>query len=132
MTKKIVTLIVLAVGLFNLGVGIWAFLAPRSFFDQVATFPPFNEHLFHDLGAFQGALGATLLFGLRVRNGLVVAMLGNLVGAIAHFISHVMDSDLGGKPTDPVATGFLAAVLAFALIVYRQQPQSDPTRETSS
>lgn len=132
MTKKIVTLIVLAVGLFNLGVGIWAFVAPRSFFDQVATFPPFNEHHFHDLGAFQGALGATLLIGLRVRNGLIVAMLGNLLGAVVHFISHLMDSDLGGRSTDPVAMGFLAAALVFALLVYRQQPQSNPAGETWS
>ncbi len=132
MTKKIVTLVVVAVGLFNLGMGIWAFVAPRSFFDTVATFPPFNEHLFHDLGAFQGALGATLLIGLRVRNGLMVAMLGNLLGAIVHFISHVMDSGLGGRSTDPIAMGFLAAALAFALVVYRQQSQSNPTRETSS
>lgn len=132
MSKKILTMIVLAVGLFNLGVGVWAFVAPRSFFDVVATFPPFNEHLFHDLGAFQGALGATLLIGLRVRNGLIVAMLGNLLGATAHFISHLIDSDLGGRSTDPIAMGFLAAALVFALVVYRQQPQSNLAGKTSS
>lgn len=129
MTRRLVTLIVAAVGLFNLAVGVWAFLAPRSFFDTVATFPPFNEHLFHDLGAFQGALGLVLILALRIRDGLVVAMIGNLVGAIVHFFSHLIDSDLGGRSTDPVAVGFMAAALVFALLLYRDRRESTVASE---
>jgi hypothetical protein len=132
MTRRLVILIVAAVGVFNLALGVWAFLAPRSFFDTVATFPPFNEHLFHDLGAFQGALGVALLVALRIRDGLVVAMLGNLAGAIVHFISHLIDSDLGGRSTDPIALGFLAAALVFALLLYRDRRAPTATAEPAS
>ncbi|HWC14213.1 MAG TPA: hypothetical protein VG929_06430 [Actinomycetota bacterium] len=132
MTKQLVNLVVIAVGVFNVAVGVWAFIAPRSFFDTVAPFPPFNEHLFHDLGAFQGALGVTLLIALWVRDGLMIAMLGNMVGAIVHFVSHLIDSDLGGRPTDPVATGFVAAALVFALLVYRRRAESRDAPETHS
>jgi hypothetical protein len=31
---------------------------------SVATYPPFNEHLLHDIGAFNLGLGATLLLAL--------------------------------------------------------------------
>ena len=46
-----------AVAFFWLGSGLWAFLAPQSFFNQLATFPPYNEHLLHDIGAFSIGLG---------------------------------------------------------------------------
>jgi hypothetical protein len=39
-----------AAGLLLVATGLWAFAAPRSFFEVVATYPPFNEHLLHDIG----------------------------------------------------------------------------------
>ena len=40
-----------AVGLLFGVQGIWAFVAPRSFFDTLATFEPFNAHFVRDVGA---------------------------------------------------------------------------------
>lgn len=53
----------------NLATGAWAYLAPRSFYDDfpgggrswVSLLPPFNEHLTADVGGFYLAFG--LLFG---------------------------------------------------------------------
>ena len=96
--------------------GLWALLAPRSFFDALATFEPFNPHLIHDIGAFQVGLGAVLLlaaFPERV-DGLAAALLGVGVGAAAHVVSHLVDLDLGGNPTSDIPT---LSVLALALLV---------------
>ena len=40
--------------------GLWAFVTPKSFYDTVATFPPYNVHFIHDIGAFSIGLGAVL------------------------------------------------------------------------
>ncbi len=132
MKRTAVNLVVVGVGLFNLFLGMWAFVAPRSFFDIVATFPPFNQHLLHDVGAFQAALGVTLLIALWVRDALTVAILGNLVAATIHVVSHVIDSDLGGRATDPVGLAFVAAALVLALLLYRQRDEAMSMRDGSS
>ena len=102
---------------FLVGFGLWAFLAPASFFDQLATFEPYNVHFLHDIGAFQVGLGAVLAlaaFPDRI-DGLAAALLGAGAGSLLHTIGHVIDSDLGGTPgTDIPTFGVLAAVLLVA------------------
>jgi hypothetical protein len=95
-------------------------VAPVSFYATVAQYPPYNRHFIHDIGAFTLGLGATLGFGLAVADGLVVALGGNAIGALAHFISHTVDRDLGGQPTDPFTFGIFALVL-IALAVWRRR-----------
>ncbi len=114
---------VVASALFALS-GAWAFLDPRGFYDTVATYPPFNEHLFHDLGAFQIGLAAGLLAGLRWDKGLSVGLAGAGAGALSHAISHVMDTDLGGRSTDPLALGAFATLLLVALVVHLRRDAS--------
>lgn len=102
---------------FFVGFGLWAFLAPQSFFEQMAMFEPYNVHFLHDIGAFQVGLGAVLAlaaFPDRV-DGLAAALLGVGTGALLHTVGHVLDSDLGGTPaTDIPSLGILAVVLLVA------------------
>jgi hypothetical protein len=72
-TTKVVSA---AAGLLLVATGLWAFAAPRSFFESVATYPPFNVHLLHDIGAFNLGLGATLLLALAWADALLVALAG--------------------------------------------------------
>jgi hypothetical protein len=95
--------------------GVWALVAPQSFFDSLATFEPYNPHLLHDIGAFQIGLGAALAlaaFPERV-DGLGAALLGVGIGAAMHVVSHLVDLDLGGTPATDVPT---LSVLALALL----------------
>lgn len=94
--------------------GAWAFLWPRSFYEVVAQFPPFNLHLFHDVGAFQLGIGAALLGGLFLRDALSVGLVGGSVGAVVHAISHIVDRNLGGNPSDPWTLSVLAVLLLVA------------------
>ena len=101
-------------GLVLVATGLWAFTAPRSFFDAVATYPPFNEHLLHDIGAFNLGLGAALLLTLASADGLLVTLGGVGVGATAHALAHWLDRELGGSPTDPWYLSAFAVVLLAA------------------
>ncbi len=103
-------------GLFLVFFGLWAFLAPESFYERVATFPPYNRHLIHDIGSFQTGLGATLLFAFLWTDVFLVVLAGTSVGFILHFFSHVMDRDLGGRATDPITLGLAMVAVVLAAI----------------
>ena len=84
--------------------GVWAFADPESFFDQVATFEPYNQHLIQDIGALQIGLGAVLLLALLVpgQDALAVALLGTGAGSAVHVVSHIIGRDLGGEPESDI------------------------------
>ena len=106
------------VRLVAVGVGVWAFVAPRSFFDNAATFEPYNTHLIRDIGAFQLGLGAVLLLGVWVRDALLAALAGVAVGAVAHLVGHIVDRDAGGQPVVDIALfGLIAGLLVVATVV---------------
>ncbi len=106
------TIVVAVFGVMNVALGLWALIDPQSFFDNIAEFPPYNEHFMHDLGAFQLGIGAALLFALVWRGDAVLAALGGgAVAATAHEIAHIFDEDLGGKSSDPFSLGLIAVIL---------------------
>lgn len=95
--------------------GLWAFLGPQSFFDQLATFEPYNAHLMRDIGAFQIGLGAVLLLVAFLPDAQGAALLGVGVAGAFHAVGHVIDRDLGGSPATDIPTfGIIAALLLWA------------------
>jgi hypothetical protein len=54
--RAFVIIAAIVVGGFMLIFGVWSLLLPRSF-DAFIDFPPYNEHLLHDVGAFQIGIG---------------------------------------------------------------------------
>ena len=109
--------IAILVGAFYVLVGLWAFLAPAGFSGTVAPFPPYNQHLFHDAGAFQVGLGLALLLAAMARTALQPALLAVLAASLLHVVSHVEDRTLGGHVTDVPALSLLCALLALAAVL---------------
>ena len=101
-------------GLLLIVLGLWAFLDPRSFFEQLATWPPYNEHFLHDLGALQLGLGAVLVLAAVTSDALFVALGGVGIGSAIHALSHVIDLGEGGRDSDPFIFGILALILLAA------------------
>jgi hypothetical protein len=101
-------------GLILLALGLWAFLDPRSFFEQLATWPPYNEHFLHDVGAFQVGLGAVLVLAAIYRDALFVALGGVGIGGAMHALSHVIDRGEGGRDSDPILFAIVALILLTA------------------
>jgi hypothetical protein len=119
---------------FSLGSGVWALAAPRSFYDNVATFEPYNRHFIHDIGAFTIGLGAVVLFALVTRgHALGVALTGMAVASVVHVISHAMDSELGGRGPDLPALTVVAALFVIGAAAARarhQAPEPDAARRS--
>ena len=105
--------VALTFGAGFVAVGAWAMLYPRSFFDSLATFAPYNQHFLQDIGAFQIGLGTVLLLaGVFARlDGLTIALVGAGAGAAVHAVSHVAGSHLGGIPERDIPTFAMIAVL---------------------
>lgn len=112
--------------------GLWAMAGPRSFFDALATFEPYNRHLIQDIGAFQIGLGAVLLLAVADRGGarldaMSVALLGVGVGMVAHVVSHAVGTDLGGTPeVDIPVFAILGGLLLGGGLVRVAGRRSDP------
>jgi hypothetical protein len=113
--RTVVTAIAIVAALFFIGPGLWAFFDPQGFYDNLATFEPYNEHLIHDIGAFQIGIGAALAAALWKRSDAVFAALaGGAIGSGFHTIAHAMDHDLGGKDTDVFVFGLATLAMAAA------------------
>lgn len=114
---RFVTMVLVLGGLFVLLLGIWAFVAPHSFYDQLAPFPPYNRHFLHDVGAFQIGVGVALLLASRWDDARFVTLAGAASGAAAHLVSHIVDNDLGGRESDVFGLALIAVLLAAGSIV---------------
>ena len=108
---RVVQALVAVLALTFVAAGLWAMIDPRSFSLNAAPFPPYNAHLFHDIGAFLIGLGTCLAAGLLFGDALLVVLVGNTFGGVAHFIAHVVDRDQGGHATDLFIFGFVALLL---------------------
>jgi hypothetical protein len=116
--ERFVRVVAVGVGLVFVGAGVWAFVAPRSFFENAAVFEPYNAHFIRDIGAFQLGLGAVLLLSVWVRDALFAALAGVAVGAVAHLVAHIVDRHAGGDPAfDLPMFGLLAVLLVVAATV---------------
>ena len=121
MATRLARLVAVLAGLFILVLGLWALIDPRSFYDQLAEFPPFHEHFLHDVGAFQAGIGATLLLSAFARDPLLLGLTGASVGALLHAGAHIIDRDLGGRATDPWLLSILGLVILVAALLRASQ-----------
>ena len=110
-------------GIFLLLVGIWALASPRSFFETLATFEPYNGHFLRDAGAFQIGLGTVLLLATRRRDALFVACAGVGTGCLAHGAAHVIDRNAGGNPALDIPILALLGIALVAAAVTRSRPR---------
>jgi hypothetical protein len=115
--QSYVKAVVVLAAILQMGTGAWAFIAPQSFYDAIATFPPYNVHFLHDIGAFLLGIGVALAGALFWRDALFVVLLGGTVAASFHWLSHVLDHDRGGSASDPWTLGGFALLLVVALIL---------------
>lgn len=101
--------------LFTLG-GVWALLAPHLFSDVIATYPPYNRHLFHDVGGVPARDRGRPRSGDRGSQGArrrTVGRRGERDGARRVALDR---RGSGGRSTDPVLITLVALVLVVGLV----------------
>lgn len=114
--------------LASISIGVWALLAPKSFFDDypglgrvwVGVDGPYNEHLVRDVGALNLALSVVLVAaGVTLLRPLVVtAAIACLVWGVPHVVYHIFNAgelDAGDAAASIVGLA-LFAVLPIVLI----------------
>jgi hypothetical protein len=114
--RAFVSAVTIMSGGWMLAVGLWALVFPQSFAEFI-DFPPYNEHLLHDLGAFQIGIGASVLVALLWSDAIAVALLGYVVAGAIHTVNHGIDLDLGGHNIDAWFIGISTLLAAAALLI---------------
>lgn len=131
MRIELITRIALGyLALVSLQIGVWAVLAPRSFYDDfpglgrswVAADGPYNEHLVRDVGALNLAFAVLVIAAaVRVSRTLVtIASMAALVWGVPHLLYHVVNADVLDTGDAVASIGGLAAfvILPVALLVW--------------
>ena len=115
--RMFVTIATTVVGGVMLIFGIWSLLLPRSF-DALIDFPPYNQHLLHDVGAFQIGIGVSVLISLMWSDSIGVALTAFIVAGTIHSINHAFDRHLGGHSFDQWGLAGLVLLAGAALIIH--------------
>jgi hypothetical protein len=83
---------VAALAAYELALGLWMVLAPRSFYDAVGPFGPYNAHYVVDTATWQLAFGVVLAVAVR-RPSWRVPLLGFAVVQFGlHALNHIVDA----------------------------------------
>ncbi len=107
--------VLLAAGASQLIVDVWAFVAPGSFYDTLATFPPQNDHFLKDIGSWNVGLGLAAVIASRTpswQRGMLAVL--TLQSAL-HAVSHAIDAGAAQPESKGVAT--LVALVAGTLVL---------------
>lgn len=118
-------LLALVVGGSIAAQGLWAFSSPRSFYDVLATFEPYNAHFLRDIGSAMFGVGVAAVVAALHPRALVAGLAGLSAFQAVHVVSHVIDRDHGGNPGVDIPVFTVLAVLTLAaLITELRSPQA--------
>ena len=108
-----------ALGAYHLLLGLWMAVAPRRFYDDIASYAPYNDHFIRDLATPYLALGAVLLVAAARRAWQVPLLVFAIVQYVLHLINHVIDvgdTDPGWLgPFNAISLAAVTALLWWAL-----------------
>lgn len=117
------------VGAYHLALGAVMVLAPRTFFDDIATYGAYNDHYIRDVASFYLALGAVLLVAVARASWQVPLLAFATVQYVLHVINHlwdVGDTDPGWiGPVNVVSLALIAVVLLWMLRGTRRPQAAD-------
>ena len=80
-------------GAVQLATGAVMLAGPGFFYDEVASFPPENEHFIRDIGTFTFALGAALLWSVRSPSWRLPVLAFAVLQYVLHSANHLADID---------------------------------------
>jgi hypothetical protein len=116
--KTYIRTVLVIVAAYELILGLWLTVVPKTFYDHVPTVdwtPPYSDHLFHDFGGATLGLGIVLAAAaIRFdRYLVVVALVAYLAYAVPHLVFHLGHLE-GEEPGWSIA---LAVVLALSALI---------------
>ena len=113
--------------LVSLQIGVWALLAPRSFYDDfpglgrtwVSVDGPYNEHLIRDVGALNLALVVVFVAAAitLTRPMIITAAIAALAWGLPHLLYHLVATDGLSNADLALSLGGLAAFAAVPVLL---------------
>ena len=91
MTRFALRPLLALVGAYHLALGAFMVLAPRTFFDDIATYGAYNDHYIRDIATFYLALGAVLLVAVARTAWQAPLLVFAIVQYALHVLNHVWD-----------------------------------------
>jgi len=121
-----------SLGSLQLAQGIWMGVAPRSFYDVLADFGPYDAHLLRDLATWSVALGAVLIVAARRPAWRVPVLVFAALQFGLHPLNHLVD--VGAARTTLMGVFDLVSLLVIAaqLVVLVVLSASSPARASAS
>jgi hypothetical protein len=127
--ERLLPLVVGILAAYELVLGLWMVIAPRSFFDQIAAFGAYPPHFIRDTSTYQLALGATLAVAVSRPSWraplLAFAALQSGLHAINHWVDVGNASSLGIGLFDAISLTVFTVVIA----VLWRAAAAEPVRE---
>jgi hypothetical protein len=117
-------------------VGLWATIAPRSFYDDfpgttswVAPLGPYDEHLVRDVGAFELGLLVVTVFALVTleRRLVQAALLAALVAGLPHLVYHLTATGPLSTADNVLSLAGLAIPVVIPLVLLPRTRTKSPT-----
>jgi hypothetical protein len=102
-------------GVTQAAIGLWLWLAPGSFFDDIGPFGVRNDHYLGDLATFYIALGAAGLVAVRRPSWRVPVLALATLEFVLHALNHLLDVNEAHPHANGPAT--LAAVAAGGAVI---------------
>ena len=124
-------------------IGVWALLAPRSFYDSfpglgrawVSVDGPFNEHLVRDVGALNLALAVLCVAAWVWLGRQLVSVAGGatLVWGVPHTIYHLVNTDgLDGPDLAASLSGLVLFTVVGGGLIWASRHLDGADRESAS
>lgn len=116
----LVEAVLVAFGLYSLGIGLFMMIAPATFFDTLGTFGERNDHYIFDNATFEIPQGLMLLAAVRWPSWRVPALSFATVHWALHSLSHLIDPHHGaGDVIGWLEAGSLAVTTVVLVIALR-------------
>jgi hypothetical protein len=119
----------LVAGAYHLALGVLMTAAPRTFFDEIGAYPPYNDHYLRDTATFYLALGAVLIIAAARRSWQIPLLVFAVVQYALHVVNHVWDvSDTEPAWLGPANLASLVLVTAALWWLLRRRTSAEDRR----
>jgi hypothetical protein len=116
MSDKLLRPLLFVTGAYHALLGIVMWTSPGTFYDDVAPYPPRNDHFIGDLATYALATGAALLVAARAPTWRVPVLGLTALQYVLHVFNHVLDVDDSDKGvSNLVALAIIGIVLVWML-----------------
>ncbi len=143
MSRTVTRVVLVILGIPALVLGVWAVIAPESFFTDFPGFGrawvvvdgPYNEHLVRDVGALNLALvTVTAVAAVTLRRAVVVVTsLAWIVWSVPHLAYHIDNADLlPSADRAPALAGIGLGIVLAGLLLWLPVPGGTETTDASA